>query len=152
MPVSLVRVVSGRHSACRSCRKTIRKTGEKGTGGDRPGVGNPLSFCFTYEFPAMYVYGFRDRFASREIGLSPLMRSAHYPASAFPGTRGHVLRNRPFNYVFHQVGEIRRRERVEFRGESRHGSFHARLIISFVSKRKACYTCFRKCTMILLIA
>lgn len=68
------------------------------------GLGNPLLFSSAYEFPATYVYGFRDRFASREIGLSTYCNSPSAP----PGRR---IRTRAqdclaSNYVFfYQVRE-----------------------------------------------
>jgi len=78
-------------------------------------VGNLLSFCSAYEFPAMYVYGFRDRLASREIGLSTYSNSS--PASPFRQTRTRV-QHRSFNYAFYRIRGISR-ERAKFCGENR---------------------------------
>jgi len=85
--------------------KTIRKD-EKGTREQWAEVANLLSFCSAYEFPAIYVYGFRDRLASREIGLSTYSNSS--PASPFRQTRTRV-QDRSFNYASHWIREIHKR-------------------------------------------
>lgn len=77
------------------------------------GMGNLLSFSSAYEFPTTYVYGFRDRFASHEIGLSTYCNSP--PAPSRRRTRTRAQDCPPFNYVFHQVRETSGTKESDFR-------------------------------------
>lgn len=130
--------------------KTIREDRE-GTGGGGDGVGNPLSFSSAYEFPATYVYGFRDRFASREIGLSTYRNSP--PAPSRRRTRTRAQDCPPSNYVFHQVRETSGAKESDFRDQDQSMRFsllicyvlHPRLYISFFLSKETLFKPLREC-------
>jgi len=91
---------------------------------------NLLSFSSAYEFPATYVYGFRDRFASREIGLSTYYNST--PAPSCRRTRTRAQDCPSCNYVFHQVRETSGAKESDFRNEDRVVRCFCRTITFFI--------------------